>query len=49
MAASLDQVMAERDGLRRITDELFRLLDEHGLVPEARDRLDALDQQAGAA
>ena len=42
--ASLAEVTAQRDGYRRLSEELFRLLDEHGLVPEARHRLDALDR-----
>lgn len=46
MPTDLVQVTAERDGLRRITDELLRLLDELGKLPEARQRLDALDLEA---
>lgn len=48
-AEELQQVSAERDGFERLSLEAMRMLDEHGLLPEFRRRMDTLDKRQKAA
>lgn len=42
------ELQQERDGFERLAMEALRLLDEHGLLLEFRQRMAALDERAKA-